>query len=63
MVAASSDDLTNLGVALAARELNPRARVIVRLFGQELADRAQQFRITACLSVSALASGYWPRRV
>jgi Trk K+ transport system NAD-binding subunit len=56
VVAASSDDLTNLGVALAARELNPRARVIVRLFSQELADRAQQFRITACLSVSALAT-------
>jgi len=57
VVAASSNDLTNLGVALAARELNPRARVIVRLFGQELASRAQQqFRITACLSVSALAT-------
>jgi Trk K+ transport system NAD-binding subunit len=56
VVAASSNDLTNLGLALAARELNPRARVIMRVFGQELADRAQQFRITACLSVSALAT-------
>jgi Trk K+ transport system NAD-binding subunit len=57
VVAATDDDLANLEAALAARELNPRARVITRLFDQELADLAeQQLHITACRSVSALAT-------
>ena len=42
---------------MAARELNPGARVITRLFDPELAERAQQqLHITACQSVSALAA-------
>ncbi len=42
---------------MTARELNPRARIVVRLFGQELASRAQQqLGIHACHSVSALAT-------
>lgn len=57
VVAATSDDLANLEAALAARELNPDARVITRLFDQELAERAQQqLHITECQSVSALAT-------
>jgi Trk K+ transport system NAD-binding subunit len=57
VVASTDDDLTNLEAALSARELNPDARVIIRLFDQELAERAQhQLRITACQSVSALAT-------
>jgi Trk K+ transport system NAD-binding subunit len=57
VVAATSDDMANLEAALAARELNPDARVIARLYDQELAERAQQqLHITACQSVSALAT-------
>jgi Trk K+ transport system NAD-binding subunit len=57
VVTATSDDLANLEAALAARELNPEARVITRLFDQELAERAQeQLHITECQSVSALAT-------
>lgn len=57
VVAATDDDLANLEAALAARELNPAARVVTRLYDQDLAERAQQqFRITACQSVSALAT-------
>lgn len=57
VVAATDDDLANLEAALAARELNPDARVITRLFDPELADLAQQqLHITACQSVSALAT-------
>ncbi|HSR23436.1 MAG TPA: NAD-binding protein, partial [Candidatus Eisenbacteria bacterium] len=57
VVAATDDDLANLEAALAARELNPSARVVTRLFDQDLAERAQQqLHITACQSVSALAT-------
>jgi Trk K+ transport system NAD-binding subunit len=57
VVAATSDDLANLEAALAARELNPDARVITRLYDQDLAERAQeQLHITECQSVSALAT-------
>jgi len=57
VVAATNDDLANLEAALTARELNPEARIVVRLFGQELARRAQeQLGIHACHSVSGLAT-------
>lgn len=57
VVAATDDDLANLEAALAARELNPGARVVTRLWDQDLADRAQeQLHITTCESVSALAT-------
>jgi len=57
VVAATDDDLANLETALTARDLNPKARIVARLYSQELADRAQrQFGIDACHSVSALAT-------
>lgn len=57
VVAVTDDDLANLETALTARELNREARVVARLFDQELAERAQQqFDINACHSVSALAA-------
>ena len=57
MVAATDDDLANLEAALTARELNPQARIVARLFDQDLAERAQhQLGINACHSVSALAT-------
>jgi Trk K+ transport system NAD-binding subunit len=56
VVAATDDDLANLETALVARELNPDARIVARLFAQELAERAQQqLGLDACHSVSALA--------
>ncbi|HKA08925.1 MAG TPA: NAD-binding protein [Candidatus Dormibacteraeota bacterium] len=57
VVAATNDDLANLEAALTARELNTRARIVARLFDQELARRAQeQLGIHACYSVSGLAT-------
>jgi voltage-gated potassium channel Kch len=55
--AVTNHDLVNLEVVLAARELNPGARLVARLFDQSLATRAQrQLGIHACYSVSALAT-------
>ena len=46
-----------LEAALTGRELNPRARIVSRLFDQELVRRAQeQLGIHACYSVSGLAT-------
>ena len=57
VIAATNDDLANLEVALTARELNPRARIVVRLFEPELARRVHdQLALDVCLSVSALAT-------
>jgi Trk K+ transport system NAD-binding subunit len=57
IVATTDDDLANLETALTARELNPQARVVARLFDQELADRAQHLLgINACYSTSGLAT-------
>lgn len=57
VVAATNDDLANLDAALTARELNPDARIVVRLFEPELARRAHdQLSLDVCLSVSALAA-------
>jgi Trk K+ transport system NAD-binding subunit len=56
VVAATDDDLANLETALTARELNPDARIVVRLFDPELAQRARaQLGLDACHSVPALA--------
>jgi Trk K+ transport system NAD-binding subunit len=55
--AVTNYDLVNLEVVLAARELNPGARLVARLFDPSLASRAQkQLGIDACYSVSALAT-------
>lgn len=56
VIAATDDDLANLETALTARELNPAARIVVRLFDPELAERARdQLGLDACHSVPALA--------
>jgi Trk K+ transport system NAD-binding subunit len=56
VIAATDDDLANLETALTARELNPQARIVVRLFDAELAERARaQLGLDACHSVPALA--------
>jgi Trk K+ transport system NAD-binding subunit len=41
VILASSDDLTNLDAGLTARDLNPRARVVLRLFDESLAVKVQ----------------------
>lgn len=57
VLAVTDDDLANLEVALNARALNPQMRVVVRLFSQDLAERAQRaFNIAISRSVSALAA-------
>lgn len=57
VVAVTDDDVVNLEVMLTARELNPQARLVARLFDPHLAERAQkQFGIHACHSVSDLAA-------
>ena len=56
VIAATDDDLANLEAALTARELNPHARIVVRLFDPDLAERARaQLGFDACYSVPALA--------
>lgn len=39
IILATNDDLANLEMAIDARKVNPRIRVILRMFDQELADR------------------------
>ncbi|MFO0891456.1 MAG: NAD-binding protein [Isosphaeraceae bacterium] len=39
VIITTSDDLTNLDVALSARDLNPRARMVLRLFDETLATK------------------------
>jgi Trk K+ transport system NAD-binding subunit len=57
VVACTDDDLANLEASLLARELNPDALIVARLFDPELAERAQQqLGLDACHSVSALAT-------
>ena len=57
IVAATSDDLVNLSVALNARAKRPDLRVVVRLFDPEFAVRVQQgFAIRFTRSVSQLAA-------
>ena len=51
------DDLGNLNTALAAAEINPGIRVVIRLFDQELGSHIPQlFDDAVALSSSALAA-------
>jgi Trk K+ transport system NAD-binding subunit len=57
LVVLSTDDVTNLGAALLARELKEELRVVLRLFDGDFARRAQRaFGITHSRSVSFLAA-------
>lgn len=57
IVVATSDDLVNLEIALSAREANPRARIVVRLFDEDFASRVRStFDIDYALSPAALAA-------
>lgn len=60
VVATTNDDVANVEVMLAAKELGPNARLVARVFDAKLAERAKnRFGIHACHSVSALAAPYF----
>ena len=57
LVACTQDDLTNLDIALDARELNPTVKVVMRMFDADLAKKIERgFGIHTAFSVSALAA-------
>jgi Trk K+ transport system NAD-binding subunit len=57
IVICTEDDLTNLDIALDARELNPSIKVVLRMFDAQLAEKVQRgFDIHTAFSTSALAA-------
>jgi Trk K+ transport system NAD-binding subunit len=57
IVPATDNELANLDIALHARELNPKIKVVLRMFDPDLARRVEKgFGIHTAFSVSALAA-------
>ena len=57
LVACTESDLTNLAIALEARELKPDIKVVMRMFDQQLAERVSRgFGIHTAFSTSALSA-------
>jgi voltage-gated potassium channel len=57
IILATSDDMVNLEAALDARRLNPRIRVILRMFDQQMADKVRDgFNIKLAMSQSAISA-------
>jgi voltage-gated potassium channel len=57
IVCCTQDDLTNLDIALDARERNPGIKVVLRMFDSQLAERVRKgFGIHTTFSTSALAA-------
>lgn len=56
IICATDDDLANLNVALDARKLNSAARVVLRLFDEDLVDRVRENFRAEAYSTSALAA-------
>jgi len=57
IIPATENELTNLDIALDARELNPGIRVVMRMFDPDLARRVESgFGIQTAYSTSALAA-------
>jgi voltage-gated potassium channel len=57
IIIATNDDMANMEVALDARRLNPRIRVVMRLFDQQLASKIRDaFHVDHAFSSSALAA-------
>ena len=53
----TSDDLVNVATAMLVRRLNPEARIVVRMFNQNIIERlGSALRNTVALSVSALTA-------
>ncbi|MFY9615779.1 MAG: NAD-binding protein [Candidatus Dormiibacterota bacterium] len=60
VIATTENDITNLEITLASRELNPNARLVARIFDPELAERAERrFDIHACRSIPTMAAPYF----
>jgi Trk K+ transport system NAD-binding subunit len=59
VIVATSDDLTNLDAALTARDLNPSARIVVRLFDESLAVKvAGAFTLPAISTAHVAAPAF-----
>jgi Trk K+ transport system NAD-binding subunit len=57
LIACTQDDLTNLDIALDTRELNPNAKIVMRMFDADLARKIERgFGVQTAFSVSALAA-------
>lgn len=57
IVCCTQDDLTNLDIALDAREVNPEIKVVLRMFDADLAAKIERgFGIHTAFSASALAA-------
>lgn len=57
VVLATTDDLANLEIALDARRLSPRVRVVMRMFDQNMADKVQEgFGIQIAMSQAAISA-------
>jgi Trk K+ transport system NAD-binding subunit len=57
LVACTESDLTNLAIALEAREMRPDIKVVMRMFDQHLAERVSKgFGIRTAFSTSALSA-------
>jgi voltage-gated potassium channel len=57
IIPCTDDELTNLDIALDARELNPDIKVVMRMFDSDLAQRVERgFGIHTAFSTSALAA-------
>jgi Trk K+ transport system NAD-binding subunit len=57
IIPCTDNELTNLDIALDAREINPQIKVVMRMFDPDLARRVEKgFGIHTALSTSALAA-------
>ena len=57
VIPCTENELTNLDIALDVREINPNAKIVLRMFDPELALRVEKgFGIHTAFSVSALAA-------
>ena len=56
VIVTTSDDLTNLDIALAARDLNATARIVIRLFDETLARKVAGAFAMPTISTSQVAA-------
>jgi Trk K+ transport system NAD-binding subunit len=56
VIVTTSDDLTNLDAAITARELNPDARIVIRLFDETLATKVAGAFAMPTISTSQVAA-------
>jgi voltage-gated potassium channel Kch len=57
IIIATNDDMANLEVALDARRMNPKIRVLMRMFDQRIADKFKEAKlIDEAFSAAALAA-------